>query len=49
MKPESNPSSDPIPSATASGFNESSFDPYAMSSDDEEYLSPNNVGEMTGG
>jgi hypothetical protein len=39
-------SSNLVPSATASG---SSFDPYDLSSDDEEYLTPNNVAETTPG
>jgi hypothetical protein len=38
-----------IPSATASGSGQSSFDPYDLSSDDEEFLTPNNVAEMTPG
>jgi hypothetical protein len=36
-----------VPSATASGSYQSSFDPYDSSSDDEEYLMPNNVAKMT--
>jgi hypothetical protein len=40
-------SSNLIPSATASGSFQLSFDPYDLSSDDEEYLTPNNVAEMT--
>jgi len=35
--------------ATASGSYQSSFDPYDSSSDDEEYLTPNNVAETTPG
>jgi hypothetical protein len=46
---ETVPSSNLIPSATASGSYQSSFDPYNLSSDDEEYLTPNNVPEMTAG
>jgi len=46
---ETVPSSNLVPSATASGSYQSSFDPYDMSSDDEEYLTPNNVAEMTPG
>jgi hypothetical protein len=42
-------SSNPFPSAKASGSCESSFDPYDLSSDDEEYLTPNNVAETTPG
>src|SRR5882757_7741280 len=38
-----------VPSATASGSYQSSFDPYDLSSDDEEYLTPNNVAETTPG
>jgi len=46
-KLETIPSSNPVPSATASGSYQSSFDPYDLSSDDEEYLTPNNVAETT--
>jgi len=46
---ESLPSCNLIPSATASGSCESSFDPYDLSSDDEEYLTPDNVAETTPG
>jgi hypothetical protein len=42
-------SSNFISSTTASGSYQSSFDPYDLSSDDEEYLTPNNVAEMTPG
>jgi len=38
-----------LPSAMASGSYQSSIDPYDMSSDDEEYLTPNNVAETTPG
>jgi len=38
-----------VPSATASGSYQSSFDSYDSSSDDEEYLTPNNVPETTPG
>jgi len=44
---ETVPSSNHVPSATASGCYQSSFDPYDLSSDDEEYLTPNNVAETT--
>jgi hypothetical protein len=44
---ESVPSSNLVPSATASGSYQSFFDPYDKSSDDEEYLIPNNVPETT--
>jgi hypothetical protein len=43
------PSSILVPSATASGCNQSSFDPYYSSCDGEEYLTSNNVAEMTTG
>jgi len=33
----------------ASGSGQSSFDPYDLSSDDEEYLMPNNMPSMTPG
>jgi hypothetical protein len=40
-------SSNLVPSATVSGFYQSSFDRYDLSSDDEEYLTSNNVTETT--
>jgi len=43
------PTSNLVPSATASGSYQSSSDPYDSSSDDEEYLTPNDVGETTPG
>ena len=43
------PSKDILPSATASASGESSFDPYDLSCDDEQYLTPTNVAEMTPG
>jgi len=46
---ETVPSSNLVPSATASGSYQSSSDPYDLSSDDEEYLTPNNVRETTPG
>jgi hypothetical protein len=46
-KPETIPSSNLVPSAMASGSYQSSFDPYDVSSDDEEHLTPNNVAETT--
>jgi len=46
-KHESLPSSHLIPSATASGSCQSSFDSYDVSSDVEEYLTSNTVAEMT--
>jgi len=42
-------SSNLVPSATASGFYQSYFDLYDFSSDEEEYLTPNNVPETTPG
>jgi len=48
-KLESLLSSELIPSATASGSCQSSFDPYDFSSDDEEYLTANIVAETTPG
>jgi len=48
-KLETIPSSNLVPSATALGSYQSSFDPYDLSSDDEEYLTPNNVAETTRG
>jgi hypothetical protein len=41
--------SNPISSATASGSHQSSFDPYDLSSDDKEYLTPTNLAETTPG
>jgi hypothetical protein len=38
-----------VPSATASGSYQSSFDPYDLSSDDKEYLTTNIVAEMAPG
>jgi len=38
-----------LPSAIASGSYQSSFDPYDLSSDDEEYLTPDHVAETTPG
>jgi len=38
-----------FPSAMASGFGQSSSHPYDLSSDDEEYLGPQSVAEMTPG
>jgi len=48
-KLETVPTSNLVPSATASGSYQSSFDPYDLSSDDEEYLTPNDVVETTPG
>ena len=41
------PSCNLIPSATASGSYQSTFAPYDLFSDDEEYLTPNNVAKTT--
>jgi len=46
-KLETIPSNNLLPSATASGSYQSSFDPYDLSSDDEEYLTPNNLAQTT--
>jgi len=43
------PTSYLVPIATAPGFYQPSFDPYDLSSDDEEYLTHNNVAETTPG
>jgi len=48
-KHESLQRSNLIPSRMVSGSSQSSFDPYDVSSDDEEYLTPNNVAETTPG
>jgi len=48
-EPDSVPSSNLVPSAMASGFCQLSFDPYEVTSDDEEYLMPINVAETTPG
>jgi len=48
-KLETVPSSNLVPSAAPSGSYQSSFDPDDLSSDDEEYLTPNNVPERTPG
>jgi len=46
-KHERLPNSNLIPSATASGSCQTSFDPYYLSCDDEEYITPNNVAETS--
>jgi hypothetical protein len=46
---ETVPSSNLVSSATASGSYQSSFDAYDLCSDDEEYLTPNNVAETSPG
>jgi hypothetical protein len=48
-KVEREPSSNPVPSATASVSYQLSIDTYDLSSDDEEYLAPDNVAETTPG
>jgi hypothetical protein len=48
-KHETVPSSILVPSGTASGSYLSSFDQYDLSSEDEEYLTSNNVAETTPG
>jgi len=48
-KLESLPSSNLIPSATASGSCQSSYIPYDLSRDNKEYLTPYNVAETTPG
>ena len=48
-KLETIPSNNLLPSATASGSYQSSFDPYDLSSDDEKYLTPNDLAETTPG
>ena len=48
-KLETVPSSNLVPSATASGSYPLFFDPYDLSSNDEEYLTPDNVAETTPG
>jgi len=42
-KPDSVPSNNLVPSATSSGSFQLSFDPHDLWSDNEEYLTPNNV------
>jgi len=49
IRHESVPSNILFASATASGSGQSSFDRYDLSSDDEEFLTPNNVAETTPG
>jgi hypothetical protein len=48
-KLETVPSCNLVPSVTASGSYQLSCDPHDLSSDDEEYLTPNNVAETTPG
>jgi len=47
ITPENIPHSTNFPSAQASGFGQSSFDPDDFSCDDEEYLTPKMVAETT--
>jgi len=49
IKPERIPSTNLVPSSSAPGSGQSSIDPYDLSSDDEEYLTPNIVAETTPG
>jgi len=49
MKPESVLSNNLVLSRMASASGQSSFDPYDLTSDDEEYLMPNNVAKTTPG
>jgi hypothetical protein len=46
-KPENDQHSTMLPSANPSGFGQSSFEPYDLSSDDDEYLTPNCVAPTT--
>jgi len=48
-KPESILNYNLVSSTIASRSGQSSYDPYDLSSDDEEYLMPNNVAEMIPG
>jgi len=47
IKPKRIPSNNLFPSTMASRSGQSSFDPYDLSSDDEEYLMPEQMAEMT--
>jgi len=49
IKPERIPNNNPFPSAMASGYSESSFDPYDLSSADEDYLMQKSMTETTPG
>jgi len=49
IKPESVPSNNVFPTAPGSGSGQSSFDPYNLCSEYEEYIMPNNVAETTPG
>jgi hypothetical protein len=47
IEPELLPRSKLVPFTTVSASGQPSFEPYDLSSDDEEYLTPNNVAETT--
>jgi len=47
IKPDMVPGNNLFPSAKASGFGQSSFDPYEVSSDDKQYFTPQSMAEMT--
>jgi len=47
IEPETIPNNNVFHYPPASGSGQFSFDPYDLSSDDEEYLTPNNVAETT--
>jgi len=47
IKPKIVPHSNIFPSTKASGFGQSSFDWYNLTSDDEEYLMPKSAAEVT--
>jgi len=49
IKPANLPGSNLFPSANASAFGQSSFDPYDLSSNDEEYMTPKCMAETTHG
>jgi len=49
IKPETIPNTNLVSSAVASRSGQSSYDPYDLSRNDEEYLMPNTVAEMTPG
>jgi len=48
-EPASIPSSNLVPSTTATESSQSSIDSYDVASDDEDYLTPDNVAETTPG
>jgi len=49
IKLEKVPGSNLFPTANGSAFVQSSYDPYDLSSDDEEYLMPKSIIETTAG